>query len=282
MNKKWTFISIIAVILALYVGMALKTEHPAEQLFREVTDEMNKAHVISFKSGFGINLYENEQALLEQELSGKATAKEQWQIKRSGTYDAWSKYLHYKNLTRYENQMESTEESEKKTSLSFETSGNMLLLPIKEAYFKNGMSFEQNRATGEWSYQERYSYNLIELLPFNAEVMNRYAKYYKFTNRMHFVVFFYSIDPNYLTRTFPDILETEGHTFPIRFKEGTLKVVVYPDTNLPRRIFATYLIENLDTGEIYEYNVDTYYSANESYPEHEEPAIPDTVLQYRR
>jgi|GEM_PF-2190105 len=269
MNKKWTLLTVIAVILALYIGMASRTEKPVDQLFAEMKETMNKAHVVNFKSGFAVNLYDPTQTEI----------KEQWQFKRSGTYDAWSKYLHYKNLTRFEHSVESDEESEKKTSLSIDASGNMIALPIKESFFKNGTYFEQNRATGEWTSQNKSSSDLIELLPLNAELLNRYAKYYKAENRGKFVVYFFSVDPNYLTRTFPNILHPEGHTFPLRFKEGTIKALVYPDTNLPRRIYAIYVIENLETGELYEYNIDTYFSEDESYPENEEPAIPQTIQQ---
>jgi hypothetical protein len=195
---------------------------------------------------------------------------------------AWSRFLHFKNLTHFENLVSNEdEEVEEKTSLSIEERGNMVALPLKEAYFKNGLYFGKNRASGSWTHQEKHSYDLLELLPLNSEVLNRYAKYYKTDNRGRFVVYFFSVDPNYLTRTFPNILESDGHTFPIRFKEGTIKTLVYPDTNLPRRIYAIYLMENLETGEIYEYNIDTYFSEDETYQEPDEPGIPWNIMKYR-
>jgi hypothetical protein len=276
MKRFWILTTFAAVIFALYVGMATRTAHPMDELFDTMVDKMNETRVVKFKSGFAINVYD----------PAKPEDKEQWQFKRQGTYDAWSKYLHFKNLTHFENLVsnedEEAEEAEEKTSLSIEERGNMVALPLKEAYFKNGMYFGKNRASGLWTYQEKHSFDLLELLPLNAEILNRYAKYYKSDNRGRFVVYFFSVDPNYLTRTFPNILESDGHTFPIRFKEGTIKTLVYPDTNLPRRIYAIYLIENLETGEIYEYNIDTYFSEDQTYQEPDEPGIPWNIMRYRK
>lgn len=274
MKKIWMLVILASVVLALYVGMASQASHPAEQLFDSMVTEINDARVVSFKSGYGVNLYDSKQ---EKVI-------EQWQYKRRGTYDAWSKFLHYENVTRFDDLLEDEEdkdEIEKETSLSTDINGSMIALPIKEAYFKNGMYFQQHRASELWDYQPKYSYELLELLPLNAEVLNRYAKYYKADNRGLFVVYFFSVDPNYLTRTFPNILESEGQDFPIRFREGTIKALVYPDTNLPRRVYTNYLIENLDTGEIYEYIISTYFSEDETYPEPDEPAIPWQILKHK-
>jgi hypothetical protein len=272
MKKIWMLIPLALVVLALYVGMAIKSSHPTEQLFNSMVAEMNKTHVVSFKSSFANIRYDSTQE----------TIQEQWQFKRKGTYDAWSKFLNFENVTRFVDPVEGEDtEAEEKTSLSHEESGNMILLPIKEAYFKNGMYFQQPRASGLWEFQPKHSFDLIELLPLNAEVLNKYAKYYKSDNRGKFVVFFFSVDPNYLTRTFPDILEADGYDFPIRFKEATIKTLVFPDTNLPRRIYANYLIENLDTGDIYAYNIDTYFNIDEAYPVPDEPAIPLEILKHK-
>jgi hypothetical protein len=270
-NKKNLLFTLVVAILFLYVGMALRTDHPNDQLYDAVTAKMNKAHVVSFKSGFAVNKYDKF----------KGEIREQWQFKRRGTYDAWSQFLHYKNLTHFEDLETSNKDEDEETSLTPKASGNMIALPTKEAYFKNGMYYEQNRASGLWATQEKHSFDLLELLPLNAELLNRYAKNYKSENRMRFVVYFYSIDPNYLTRTFPAILESHGLDFPIRFKEGTIKTLVYPDTNLPRRIYSIYLIENMKTGEVYEYNIDTYFSEDENYNGMDEPAIPETGLRER-
>lgn len=275
MKRIWIIVTLLAVILAMYTGRAVEREHPIEILHKDMIEKINKTHVVSFKSGFAVNLYDAD----KQEI------KEQWQYKRRGTYDAWSQYVHYKNLTRFEDLLNSDEEEqdkeEEKTSLSFEETGNMIALPTKEGYFKNGMYFAQNRASALWEYQAQDSFDLLELLPLNAELLNRYAKYYKADNRGKFVVYFFSVDPNYLTRTFPHILQSDDLNFPLRFKEGTIKTLVYRDTNLPRRIYAIYLIENTKTGEIYEYNIDTYFSEDESYQEKDEPAIPRTILKYK-
>lgn len=273
MKKIWMLVILASVVLALYVGMASQASHPADQLFDSMVTEINDARVVSFKSSFANILYDSKQ----EEI------KEQWQYKRRGTYDAWSKFLHFENVTRFVDPSEGAEdeEAEEKTSLSPDASGNIISLPIKEAFFKNGMYFQQHRASELWEYQSKHSYDLIELLPLNAEVLNKYATYYKADNRGKFVVYFFSVDPNYLTRTFPDILQSDGYDFPMRFREGTIKALVYPDTNLPRRIYSHYLIENLDTGDIYQYNIDTYFSVDYTYPEPDEPAIPWQILKHK-
>ena len=236
-------------------------------------DKMNSVHVINFKSGTGVsvyNVYEEREELIYQ-----------WQMKREGEYDAWSKYLHLKNVPRFEYEQDQ-DDVEKDTSLSFEPSdGNLLLLPTKEVYFKNKMYFTLDRESNTWSYQAKDYFNLLELLPFNSEVLNRYAKHYKSDNRGKFTVFFFSIDPNYLTRTFSNILESEDLDFPFRFREGTVKTLVYPDSDLPIRIYSLYVIENLETKEIYRYNITTYFSENEEFEDNQEPAIPKQILEIR-
>lgn len=268
MKKIWLLSSIAAVILSLYIGMAIRTEHPMNQLYDSVIDKINHTHVVNFKSGFAVNQYNN----------GQIT--EQWQMKREGTYDAWSKYLNFRNVLQFTNiDQQDKEEVEEKTSLSQDPKGNMILLPIQETFFKNGLYLTQNRETGLWTSQSKDSFQLLELLPLNAELLNRYAKHYKSENRGKFVVFFFSVDPNYLSRTFPTILESDNLSFPMRFKEGTIKMLAYPDSLLPRRVYSIYKIENLETGEVFEYNIDTYFSENEDYQDLEEPAIPHDVLE---
>ncbi|MBO8129066.1 MAG: hypothetical protein H0Z39_07700 [Peptococcaceae bacterium] len=252
MKKIWMLSSFAAVILALYIGMAIQREHPMDQLYDAVINKINHVHVINFKSGFIITQYQNGEIV------------NQWQMKREGTYNAWSKYLNFRNVLQFSHLKEKDKkEVEEKTSLSSEPKGNMVLLPVEEAYFQDGVYLTKDRQTKTWTAQQKDSFDLLELLPFNAELLNRYAKHYKSENRGKFVVFFFSVDPDYLSRTFPTIFESYGYDFPVKFTEGTIKMLVYPDTLLPRRIYSIYKIENLETGEIFEFNIDTYYSERE-------------------
>lgn len=268
MKKIWLITLLISIILAFYAGASIYKGHPMDDLYVSVVNKINDTHVIKFKSGFAVNEYN---------LNGEIT--NQWQMKREGTYDAWSKFLHYKNVSQYEPDNDS-EDVEEKTSLSFNNSGgNLRLYPIEETYFKNRMYYALDRESKTWSYQPMNSYDLLELFPFDSEILNRYAKHYKSENRGKFVVLFYSVDPNYLTRTYPEILKQDGYEFSYRFVEGTIKMLVYPDTLVPRRIYSIYRIENLETGEIIEYNIDSYYSEDDSFMPDEEPAIPEEIIK---
>ncbi|MDQ0339877.1 hypothetical protein J2S00_002672 [Caldalkalibacillus uzonensis] len=268
--KVRTWIAIFfAVILSVYVGMTIQKKHPMDQLLTDTIQHINQTRVISFKSGFSINYYDKDFDLIDQ-----------WQFKRRGVYDAWSKYIHYENLTRFEEIVSTVDDDEdKETSLTPQFEGNTVLLPIKEAYYKNRMYFTKSRVTNEWNYQEKQSFDLLELLPFNSELINRYAHHYRSENRGPFVVLFFSVDPNYLTRTFPDILIADNHHFPLEFLQGTIKLLVYPDSPIPKRAYCTYMIKNIDTGDIFEYNIDVYYSINSNYTVDEEPAIPEYIKQ---
>ena len=154
----------------------------------------------------------------------------------------------------------------------------MVLLPTSEEFYKNGTYLKQDRSTGTWTRDERDQLYIFEMLPFNAELLNKYAKHYRSDNRGKFVVFYFSVDPNYLTRTFPDIPATLGSDFKAEFTEGTIKMLVYPDTLLPRRIYSIYRITDKETGKNYEFYLDTYYSQNEDYKGMKEPAIPRDLL----
>ncbi|MGD9677917.1 MAG: hypothetical protein AB7V16_06105, partial [Vulcanibacillus sp.] len=196
---------------------------------------------------------------------------------RQGIYDAWSSYLHYKNVINYEYDQDDINYKEEDTSLSFDQTGNMITLPIKEAYFDNKMLYSFDRDSEIWSSQHMSGFNLLELLPLDAELLNRYADHYDTDNRGKFVVFFFTVDADYLTKNYPDILKSDSLDFPYKFTEGIIKMLVYPDTMLPRRIYSIYTIENLDTHEVYVYNLDTYFSDNEDFPNNK-PEIPDDIL----
>ncbi len=271
MRKKWLLVMICTAVLAFYLGMVINADHPADDLYHDIVNKINNSRVVNFQSGNVIRLFDAEMT----------TVKESWQLKRKGTYDVFSKYLHYQNMSRFEESLLIDEEADQTTSLTPATAGNVLSLPVKEVYFKNGMYFEQSRVTGQWRYEAKRAFDLIDLLPLNAELLNRYGSYYRAENRGPFVVFYVSVDPSYLTRTFPDILASDDQSFPIRFHEGTLKLLVYQDSLLPKRVYGLYLIENLETGDIYQYNTDTYFSENRNYRGRQEPAIPQRIQQHR-
>lgn len=266
--KKILFVSIIVGVLAFYVGMAIQTEHPMDQLYDSAIEEINKAHVVNFKSGFVVKLYNEDEEIVDQ-----------WQMKRQGIYDVWSNYLHYKNVLKYEYDDDDVVE-EDDTSLSFDPTGKTITLPIEEVYFDNEMFYSFDRDGETWSYQQKDEFHLLELLPFDAELINRYAELDKMENRGKFVVLFFSVDTDYLTKNYPNILESDSLDFPYKFNEGTIKILIFPDTMLTRRVYSKYLIENLETHEVYEYNLDTYFSENEDFPDNN-PEIPNEILQYK-
>ncbi len=267
--KKALFITGIIAVFAFYVGMAIQNDHPMDQLYDSAIEKINETHVVNFKSGFVVKVYNEDEELIDE-----------WQMKRQGIYDAWSDFLHYKNVIQFEYDQDDIENKEEDTSLSFDPTGNMITLPIKEAYFGNKMFFSFDRDSQTWSYQQKDEFGLLELLPLDAELLNRYADLYDTDNRGKFVVFFFSVDTDYLTKNFPNILESDNLDFPYKFNDGIIKMLVYPDTMLPRRIYSIYLIENLETHEVYEYNLDTYFSENEDFPDNN-PEIPYEILQFK-
>ncbi|MGD9679088.1 MAG: hypothetical protein AB7V16_12160, partial [Vulcanibacillus sp.] len=110
--KKPLFITIIIAIFAFYIGMAVKSEHPMDQLYDSAIEKINKTHVVNFKSGFVVEVYNEDKELVDQ-----------WQMKRQGIYDAWSSYLHYKNVINYEYDQDDINYKEEDTSLSFDQTG---------------------------------------------------------------------------------------------------------------------------------------------------------------
>ncbi len=271
-KKPVLLLAVAAVlILAVYVGRAIETEHPMDKLYREYIDVVNHVHVVNYKSGVVITEFDD---------AGEPAAE--IQMKREGIFDAWSKYLNNRNVPRFTDLEENGKEIEEETSLTQEAQGKMVLLPTKEEYFKNGVYLRQDRDTEAWTKSEVQKYRIFEMLPFDSELLNRYAKHYKSDNRGKFVVFFFSVDPNYLTRTFTDLPATLGYDFSPEYTEGTIKMLVYPDTLLPRRIYSIYRIKDTETGKSYEFYLDTYYSENEDYEDMEEPALPQQTQGEQR
>ena len=260
-----------ALILAMYIGMAIKTQHPMDKLYTDYLDTVNHAHVVNFKSGVVIT-----------EFNAKGEVSKELQMKREGIFDAWSKFVNCRNVAKFTAMENEEKKIEEETSLTQEAKGKMILLPVSEEYYKNGTYLKEDRKTGAWSQTDGEQLNIFEMLPFNSELLNRYAKHYKSDNRGKFVVFFFSVDPNYLTRTFPYLPQTLGYDFKAKYTEGTIKMLVYPDTLLPRRIYSIYRITDESTGKNYEFYLDTYYSQNEKYEDMEEPSIPQKILEQVR
>ena len=241
-----------ALILAVYIGMALKTEHPMDKLYRDYIDVVNHAEMVNYKSGVVLTEFDN---------AGEAVSE--IQMKREGVFDAWNKHFSNRNVAKFTDIENNGEEVEEETSLSQQADGQMVLLPVSEETYLDGVYSQKDRATGKWTRSNTDRLTIFEMLPFNSELLNRYAKHYKSENRGKFVVFFFSVDPEYLTRTFPNLPATLGYDFTAEYTEGTIKMLVYPDTLLPRRIYSIYRITDTDTGKNYEFYLDTYYSAAE-------------------
>lgn len=270
MKKIWVLGALAAIILSFYVGMALETEHPMDRLYNNFIDRVNHVHVVNFKSGIEIS-----------EFAGANSEKpvDKVRMKREGIFDAWSKFINFRNVEQFTDlEGKNKEEVEEDTSLTRQEQGKIVLLPTSEVYFKNHILLAQDREAKEWSKTSREQLNIFEMLPFNSELLNRYAKHYKSENRGKFVVFFFSVDPNYLTRTFSDVLPSYGYNFKPKFTEGTIKMLVYPDTLVPRRIYSIYRITDTKTDKSYEFYFDTWYSPNEDYKGMKEPALPRDIL----
>lgn len=267
--KKTILIAVVLSILAFYTGMAINQEHPMDELHSTVIDKINDSHVINFKSGYLIEVYNSRDVIIDQ-----------WQYKQQGIFDAYSKYLNTQNVKQFDFELMNKDEINNKTSLSFEEKGELLFLPISEVYYKNNDLFYLDRLTNTWSYQQKNSYAILELLVFNSELLNRYSTYYKSDNRGEFVVFYYSIDPEYLTKEYPNILEANNLSFPYKFTEATIKLLVYPDTTLPRRVYSIFHLENLDTHDLYSIKIDTYFSENEEF-DNTEPEIPANIQKIK-
>lgn len=257
-----------ALIAALYIGMAIRTEHPMDKLYTDYIDEVNHVHVVNFKSGVIISeLNKDGEVIVER------------QMKREGVFDAWSKFVNTRNVIRFTDLEDNGKEVEEETSLTQEAKGQMVLLPTSEEYYKNGTYLKQDRETETWTKTAVDQFNIFEMLPFDSELLNRYAKHYKSENRGKFVVFFFSVDPHYLNRTFPGLPATLGYEFIPEYAEGTIKMLVYPDTLIPRRIYSIYRMKDKETGKNYEFYLDTYYSENQDYEDMEEPTIPNSILK---
>lgn len=254
-KRKTVFLALTAgaaLILAVYVGMALKTEHPMDKLYREYMDVVNHIETVNYKSGVVIT-----------ELDQDEEAVEEIQMKREGMFNAWTKRFTNRNVARFTDIEDNGENVEEETSLTQQADGKIVLPPVSDEFYKEGMYLQKDRATGEWSQFETDQLTIFEMLPFNSELLNRYAKHYKSENRGKFVVFFFSVNPTYLNHNFPDLPATLGYDIDPGYHEGTIKMLVYPDTLLPRRIYSIYRITDRNTGKNYEFYLDTYYSAAE-------------------
>lgn len=152
----------------------------------------------------------------------------------------------------------------------------------QRVFYKDYDYFYLDKDSNKWAYQEKNSYDLLELFIFNSEILNRYSTCYETDNRGEFVVFYYSVDPEYLTTNYPDILKASDLSFPYKFTDAIVKLVVYPDTTLPRRIYSIFHVENLETHELININIDSYFSENEDYLENEHPEIPIDIKNINR
>lgn len=268
--KKNIIIAVTLTILAFYTGMAINQDHPMDELHSSVIDTINDNHVLNFKSGYIFYTYNSKEEIIDE-----------WQYKQQGIYDTYSKYLHVENAIQFDYEDADEDNIDNQTSLSFEKNGELINLPVKESFYKDYDYFYLDKDSNKWAYQEKNSYDLLELFIFNSEILNRYSTCYETDNRGEFVVFYYSVDPEYLTTNYPDILKASDLSFPYKFTDAIVKLVVYPDTTLPRRIYSIFHVENLETHELININIDSYFSENEDYLENEHPEIPIDIKKYK-
>ena len=82
-------------------------------------------------------------------------------------------------------------------------------------------------------------------------------------NRGKFVVYSFTVDTEYLSKHFPRILLADGLDFTAVFVDANIKILVYPDTTLTRRVFSDFTIQSKETGERYQFQLDSYFFDNE-------------------
>lgn len=251
--KKNLLIAASLIVLAFYLGSVLKADQPVLRLYKDAIKSINQAELINFKS-----------LAVVRENGTDGNSDTAWRLKRQGVYDVKRGNLHYKNVLAYEYDQDDPRSKEEDTSLSFEEIGTLYMPQIKEAYYKNGRLQVLDRDLLEWADSELAQLFLIELLPFNADLINRQIELKASENRGKFVVYTLDINADFLSRNFDSILLADDLDFEARFVSGSLKILIYPDTGLTRRIYSDYIIENPATGQRYTYQLDTYFSANEN------------------
>lgn len=252
--KRNLLIAFILVIAAFYLGSVIGTNHPIDTLYEDAITSINEAELINFKSLLVVNK-------LKTDSNAKADS---WHYKRQGVYDVSSGDLHYLNVRNYQYDDGDPRNEEEDTSLSFTEAGTLITLPIQEAYYHKPVISVLARETAEWTDWGLDDFRLLELLPFDADIINRQTTLTNSENRGKFVVYSFDVNTDYLTQNFSRILLADDMNFSAHFVEAEFKVLIYQDTTLTRRIYSDFLIENRKTGERYTFQLDTYFSANES------------------
>ncbi len=255
--KKNLLIAVSLIVLAFYLGSVLKADHPIMRLYKEAIVSINQAELVNFKS-----------LIVVRELDGagsqELTDSDQiWRLKRQGVYNVKSGDFHYKNVATYEYPADDPRSKQQDTSLSFEETGTLLTPAIVEAYYYDQLLRYYDRDQESWLGSDFQDLYLFEFLPFHADLINRQVEHIDSENRGKFVVYTFHVDPEFLTRTFPQLLVADDLDFEPNFLEGQIKILIYPDTSLTRRIYSDFVLANPETGKRYAYQVDSYYSANE-------------------
>lgn len=248
--KKNLLIAVSLIVLAFYLGSVLKADHPMMRLYKEAIVSINQAELVNFKS-----------LIVVRESDG--ASDEIWRLKRQGVYNAKNGDFHYKNVATYEYPEDDPRSKQQDTSLSFEETGTLVTPAIVEAYYHNQFLRYYDRDQEVWLGSDFQDLYLFEFLPFHADLINRQVEHIESENRGKFVVYTFVVDPDFLNRTFPQLLVADDLDFEPRFLEGEIKILIYPDTSLTRRIYSDFVLVNPETGQQYVYQVDSYYSANE-------------------
>lgn len=256
--KQNILIALMLVVAAFYFGSVIGKDHPIDILYEEAITSINDAELINFKS-----LLVVEKLDADNDIDAAHDA-DIWHYKRQGVYDVSSGDLHYLNVRNYQYDDGDPRNKEEDTSLSFTEAGRLITLPIQEAYYQKPVISLLNRESGQWSDWGLADFRLLELLPFDADIINRQVTLTDSENRGKFVVYSFDVDLDYLTRNFSRILLADDLNFPATFVAAEFKILIYQDTTLTRRIYSDFLIENKDTGQRYSFQLDTYFSANES------------------
>jgi hypothetical protein len=244
--KKYVLIAIILVAAAFYLGLIIDQKHPIDTLYVEAINSINQAEAIKFKS-----------------LLVVGTPDGTVHYRRQGIYDVSSGDLNYLNVANYQFAEDDPRNKEEGTSFSFEAGGTLKMLPIQEAYYCRPLISMLDRGTQERTESELTEFTLLELLPFDADIINRQVMLQSSENRGKFVVYSFTVDTEYLSKHFPRILLADGLDFTAVFVDANIKILVYPDTTLTRRVFSDFTIQSKETGERYQFQLDSYFFDNE-------------------
>lgn len=270
--KQYLLIALILVVAGFYLGSVIGADHPIDTLYEDAIWELNEVDFMNFKSllvvkKLGANGTANGTRYPADHGTNHGTRyhdaeADTWHYKRQGVYDVKNGDLHYLNVRNYDYGEGDPRNTEEDTSLSFAEAGELVLLPIQEVIYRKPVISLLDRETAEWAVWGQPDFRLLELLPLDANIINRHVELKASENRGKFVVYTLEANPLYLTKTFPRILLADDLNFAAEFVAAEFKILIYSDTPLTHRIYSNFIIKNPETNDYYFFQLDTYFSGN--------------------